>query len=125
MNVLNQSGKWESNPRPSVWETEALPLSYCRNFKKELISNFTLVIQFGIRLRRTTTELLPQNHFLPGNLPPANYPPDDYRESFFRFYLSICEIVSFKKIFRASQLSFNGIIHLFSNSSFVAARLLK
>ncbi len=24
------SGKWDSNPRPSAWEADALPLSYSR-----------------------------------------------------------------------------------------------
>jgi hypothetical protein len=27
------SGKRDSNPRPSAWEADALPLSYSRNFK--------------------------------------------------------------------------------------------
>jgi hypothetical protein len=26
------SGKWDSNPRPSAWQAEALPLSYFRIF---------------------------------------------------------------------------------------------
>ena len=25
-----KSGKWDSNPRPSAWEADALPLSYSR-----------------------------------------------------------------------------------------------
>lgn len=29
-----KSGKRDSNPRPSVWETDALPLSYSRNATK-------------------------------------------------------------------------------------------
>ena len=27
------SGKWGSNPRPSAWEADALPLSYCRVYR--------------------------------------------------------------------------------------------
>ena len=29
-NIFEWSGRWGSNPRPSAWQAEALPLSYIR-----------------------------------------------------------------------------------------------
>ena len=29
--LFSASGKWDSNPRPSAWEADALPLSYSRS----------------------------------------------------------------------------------------------
>ena len=34
------SGQWDSNPRPSRWQRDALPLSYARMLKKHYKERF-------------------------------------------------------------------------------------
>lgn len=38
----NNSGQWDSNPRPSRWQRDALPLSYVR----KILVRITLVRKF-------------------------------------------------------------------------------
>ena len=49
-----ESGRWDSNPRPSAWEADALPLSYCRNLTKliwnVIVATRTQVTQLKLQL---------------------------------------------------------------------------
>lgn len=90
------SGKRGSNPRPLAWEANALP-----------------------------TELLPLIIERVWDPPQA-----DYQVSYFRFLVdtspqTIYETDFANEILFATQLSFNGMIQFFSNSSFDCTRLLK
>ena len=46
------SGRWDSNPRPSAWEADALPLSYSRPYMTRLPEKFITLRAYG------TTHLL-------------------------------------------------------------------
>ena len=44
-NYISWSGKRDSNPRPSAWKADALPLSYSRTSKKLKVKSYKLRIQ--------------------------------------------------------------------------------
>lgn len=56
--LIKMSGKRGSNPRPSAWEADALPLSYSR-----LLFFFEAPLSLGPRVPGTTTELLPHKFY--------------------------------------------------------------
>jgi hypothetical protein len=53
LKIANWSGKRDSNPRPSAWKADALPLSYSRILQFK-ISNCKLYISSSISLREIT-----------------------------------------------------------------------
>lgn len=51
---ITESGKRDLNPRPSVWETDALPLSYSRLFTSTNLRFVVLIVK---------TRLIKRLHF--------------------------------------------------------------
>ena len=54
------SGRWGSNPRPSAWEADALPLSYARSLS-DSVTNYTAAGDIAVNIESYGRHLRAEN----------------------------------------------------------------